>query len=195
MKRLLLILILFVALPPFSNGQTVLLTLKGGLSSYGTFYLGNFGGGGGDHEWDTGPILSAGARLRSSELTAFDCLVEYSTHRRQVEIWNHPETVALRNSIFESTAMARLSWGILGPVYMSFLGGLSLSWQFKDQVTLVTATSVLTGTNSEGPRLGLVIGTGLEVRTSSRLELSIEGALRGRYYITPTAQLSAAYLL
>src|SRR5512140_1959543 len=61
-------------------GRDILLVAKGGLSSYGSVYIGNLGGGGGDQNWNSGPIVGLGIRLRETDAFALEGMVEYSTH-------------------------------------------------------------------------------------------------------------------
>ena len=175
--------------------QEVFVVGKGGLSSYGSAYFGNLAGSGGDQNWKSGPIVALGARMRTSEAFAFEGLVEYSTHRYAPREWENPPSNNPKNSILEVTTTGRLSIGIFGGTYLDIIGGVGLSSQHKDERTTVQGNSVYTTPGRQAVDFGAILGTGLEVRVSRSIELSLEGSWRMRFYVTPVVQLGVAYAL
>jgi hypothetical protein len=175
--------------------QQVSLVLRGGLSSYGSVSIGNIGGGGGDHNWKTGPIVGTGIRIRTSEAFALEALVEYSTHQYQSEAWEEPPTNDPRNRILDLNGVGRFGFVLFDPLRASIFGGIGLSYQDKDEVIIATAESQRTAPGRSAVDVGAILGIGLAVQLSSKLELSVDGSWRMRYYVTPVALLGIAYSL
>ena len=173
------------------QAQDLFAVAKGGISSYGSLYIGPLGGGGGDTHWKSGPIFSAGARLRTSDGFAVDGVVEYSTHH-----WDNswlPPVNSPRNSILELSGIGRSSFRTIGPCHFCFLYGLGLSYQQKDElIREYNGTQYVTPKNHD-LTASLILGVGLEVRVPAGLEISLEGNIRGRRYATPVAEFAIAY--
>ncbi len=179
--------------PQVLAAQELFVLAKGGRSTYGSFYFGNMGGGGGDTHWRTGPMIGAGIRLRTSDWFAVDGMVEYSTHRHDDQDGINTPLNDPRNTVLEATALGRSSFTIISPLHFAFLYGLGLSYQHKDEfVRAFQPNSVPADRNVTG---AFILGLGLEVRTPPRFEFSIEGSLRCRQYVTPVALLGVAYSL
>jgi hypothetical protein len=179
---------------PLVTAQTILIVGKCGVSSYGTVYIGSVGGGGGDHNWKTGPIFGIGARIRTSDTFAAEGVVEYSFHRYDSQ-WSGQISNDPLNGILELTAIPRWSIGIYDVVYLDILGGLGISYQHLDGKVVTYGTSQYTGPHTDLVVLSGLLGIGLEVRVSKSIELSLEGSWRLRTYVTPVAQLVIAYAL
>jgi hypothetical protein len=177
-------------------GQSIFVLAKAGVSSYGAVYVGGLGGGGGgDHNWKTGPILSAGVRLRSSEGFALDGAIEYSTHRYDGNAWESVLINDPRNSVLEITTIGRSSFQIIRPVHFGFLYGLGVSYQHREAFVRSIGHSQTLKPSDTNVTGCIVLGTALEVRVPSNLEFTLEGCLRGRRYVTPSLELGVAYLL
>ncbi len=191
MRILKMAIAIFTLAPQLLPAQDLFILAKGGRSTYGSFYFGNLGGGGGDANWKTGPMIGAGIRLRTSDGFALDGMVEYSTHRHNGQDLSNPPLNDPRNTVLEATALGRSSFTIIFPVNVAFLYGLGLSYQSRDEfVRALQPNSVPADRNVTG---AFILGLGVEVRTPRRFEFSIEGSLRCRQYVTPVALLGVAY--
>jgi hypothetical protein len=166
---------------------------KAGVSSYGSLYFGPLGGGGGDTHWKSGPIVSVGVRLRASDGFAIDGLVEYSTHR-WYWMWD-PITNNPTNTVVDFCAMGRSAFRIIGPCYFSFLYGLGLSYQIKEEFVRVYDGKTYATPSNHDLTGCLILGVALEIRAPSGVEISLEGNLHGRRYVTPVVELGIAYSL
>lgn len=175
--------------------QQVSLVLRAGLSSYGSATIGRFGGGGGDHNWKTGPIVGAGIRIRTSEGFALEALVEYSTHQYRSEAWEKPPTNDPRNRILDLNGVGRFGFVLFDPLRASVFGGIGLSYQYNDEIIIGTADSQRIAPGRSAVDVGAVLGIGFAVQVSRKLELSLDGSWRMRYYVTPVALLGIAYTL
>jgi len=181
---------------PLVSAQSIYFLAKGGVSSYGSVYIGNLGGGGGgDHNWKNGPIIGLGGRLRTSETFALDGAIEYSSHRYEVETWEIPPINNPTNSVLEVIAIGRSSFRVIGPVHFAFLYGLGLSYQYRDEFVRVAASSQHVKSSDSNVTGCIILGTAMEVRAPGNLEFTLEGCLRGRRYVTPVLELGVAYLL
>lgn len=180
---------------PLVFSQEMFVVGKGGLSWYGSAYIGNLGGSGGDQNWKSGPIMALGARIRMSDAIAFEGLVEYSTHRYAPREWESPPINSPKNSILEVTTTGRVSFGIFDGSYLDIIGGVGISSQHKDERVTLYMNSRYTTPGRQAVDFGAVLGTGLEVRLSRTIELSLEGSWRMRFYVTPVVQLGFAYAL
>jgi hypothetical protein len=167
------------------SAQDVFVVAKAGRSSYGSLYVGPVGGGGGDTHWKSGPIISLGARLRTSEAFAADAMVEYSTHAYAAPTWEDPPIGDPRNRLVDVTALGRSSFRFVGPSHFVFMYGLGVSFQRKDVPNSPVSSNDFTGC--------VILGLGVEVRAFGNLEFAIEGSLRIRRYVTPVAALGVAY--
>jgi hypothetical protein len=177
-------------------GQSVLLEAKGGNSSNGTEGMGSFGGGGGgDRSWESGPIISLGARVRRSDRVAFEGMIEYSSHKRMRMEWDAPLVNAPRLTRLELTGLVRWSWGLFRPTYFILFLGPVLTYQKVDEIVVRYGSTQYTTPGKENMHLGLVFGLGLEGRVTDRWEISVETGLRLRSYIAATLQLGVAYAL
>ena len=194
MTRFSLVLSAILCASSITCAQTVLLVAKGGISSYGSLYIGNFGGGGGEHGWKPGPIVSVGARLRVTETLAIEGVIEYSTHHLK-RLWEDGIVNDPQNSILEISAIGRASWGLFGATYIGMVGGLSLSSQTKDAVVIQSVNSQYTTPEVKRTHVSVVLGANIEFRVLDQWEFSLEGSLRGRTYVTPVVQLGCAYVL
>ena len=179
--------------PRFLVARDLFILTKAGESSYGSLYLGILPGDGRDTDWRTGLIICTGIRVRTSTSFAVEALVEYSTHRPRNNDWANFSSNNPRNTLVDLAVIGRSSLQIVEPVHCAFLYGLGLSYQHKDGFGLaepggsVPATNAMTGI--------AIVGVGLEVRTPSRVEFSLEGSLHCRQYVTPVAIVGIAYLL
>jgi hypothetical protein len=194
MKALVLVSWMMLLYSPLLWTQTLFVVGKGGISSYGSVYIGNFGGGGGDQNWKPGPIVGLGMRVRTGDGFAVDGLVEYSIHSYATEL-SEPIANDPKNSIFEFTATGRLSFGIVEAMYIDIIGGVGISSQHEDEVVTIYQNSQYTSPGKESVDFGAVLGVGVEARISKKIELLLEGSLRMRTYVTPVVQLGIAYAL
>ncbi len=193
MRIFICLLVTLIFAPRHLVAHDLFILAKAGQSSYGSLYLGIVPGGAADKEWRSGPIISAGIRVRESDSFAVDALLEYSTHQPRNSEWDNLLPSKPRNTLIDLTVLGRSSLRIVGPVHCAFLYGLGLSYQHKDGLGLaepggnVPASNALTGV--------INLGTALDVRAPSSVEFSIEGSLLCRQYITPVIVFGVAYLL
>ncbi len=193
MRIFICLLATLVFAPRHLVAQDLFVLAKVGQSSYGSLYLGILPGGGADNEWRSGPLVSAGIRVRKSESFAVDALLAYSIHRPRNGQWDNLFSSNPRNTLVDLTVLGRSSLRIVGPVHCSFLYGLGLSYQHKDGLGLPESGSNVPSSNA---LTGVVtLGAGLDVRAPSSVEFSIEGSLLCRQYITPAILFGVAYLL
>lgn len=177
-------------------GQDLFVVGKGGISSYGSVFFNIAGPASGDQNWKSGPILGLGVRLRTSKSFALEGLVEYSTHPyKDTYDWDSPPLNDPRNMVLDFSAVGRVSFHIIDVVYIGILGGPAVSWHQKDEVIKIFPSyrSVSPGRNAVD--LGAVLGVALDARLSRRIEFSLEGTLRMRFYVTPVTQIGVAYAL
>jgi opacity protein-like surface antigen len=175
--------------------QSIAVVAKAGISSYGAVNIGSFGGDGGDTHWKKGPIVSLGARLRTSDRFAVDAAVEYSWHRYDPGMWDIPVVNDPKNRILDLVAAARLSFPIFNLFDINIIGGPELSYQNKDGLVQVYGSYRNVGTGRKAIDLGAALGIGVEVELSKMVEVWLEGSWRMRFYVTPVAQLGVAYTL
>ncbi len=194
MRILAVVSSLVIWFSPSLFAQTLFVVGKVGKSSYGSAYIGNVGGGGGDQNWNPGPIVGLGMRVRTSDGFAVEGLVEYSIHTFANE-FNWPIGNDPKNSIIELTATGHISFGIVGPVYFDLVGGIGVFSQHEDGIAFIYQNSQWTAPGKDIVNVGVVLGTGLEVRASKSIEFAIEANLRMRTYVTPVVQVGAAFAL
>jgi hypothetical protein len=176
-------------------GQHVYILIQGGMSSYGTLYFGSLGGGGGDQHWKTGPILGIGMRLKTSSSFSLDGTVEYSSHAYKPDEWEEvPVKGDPRNTIFEINVVARANLRIAETVWFSFLFGPGYWFQSIDEVTW-QGQDTWKRPGQSASSVGFLLGVGFASEVARRWDLSIDGTLRCRTYVTPVLQLGLAYHL
>jgi hypothetical protein len=176
-----------------ASAPKLYLLLQGGRSSYGTVYIGNFGGGGGDQHWKPGPIVGVGVRWKTSGTFALDGVVEYSSHAYKPYEWDEvPVKGDPRNTIFEINAVARPSLRLGETIWASLAFGPGYWFQSIDEVTWEGhETWKRPGESASG--VGFLLGLSVGVELARPLDLYLDGNLRCRKYVTPVVQLGLAY--
>lgn len=177
------------------QAQRYAVVAKGGYIDYAGACIGSLGGGGCDRNWERGPIIGLGMRLRTSESFAIEGILDYSWHGYARKEWETSLVNDPWNRIVELNTIARLSIGLYQQVYLDLLGGIGLSYQDKDDLVHAYPERVYTTAGVQSFHVSGVLGLALEGRVADRIEVSLEGTWQMRTYISPAVQLGIAYVL
>ena len=175
-----------------SSAQGLRLCGHFGFSSYGAVALGGLGtGGGSDQEWKRGWIVGIGVQVPQSEHFSLNGLLEFSSHEFQSTSGSPIPVNDPRNSILELSWIGKFRISIVDPVALSLFPGISVYYQHKDERVYSNP-----GIHSqEESRFGVagVIGAGLSLRCSEKVDVYVDGSWRMRAYVTPVVVLGIAY--
>jgi hypothetical protein len=176
-----------------ASAQKIYVVVQGGSSSYASLSFGSLGAGGGDHHWKLGPIVGAGVRLKTSSSFSLDGTVEYSSHPYKPDEWDKvPVKGDPRNTIVEINAVARPNLHLAETVWFSFVFGPGYWFQSIDEVTW-EGQPTWKRPRQSASGVGFLLGMGFASEVARRWDLSLDGTLRCRAYVTPVLQLGLAY--